>query len=152
MVKLGSARAGRRRRSAVAMAVVLLLGAALAACREPADAPASPLAEDPMASWLTDDLELVSERVGEAEDADRTVTGKPVYATLTRVLRIVDGSAEDALAAGVEAADAAGWAARFERAGGFTGEKTIDGHLGVLTLALTTVDGEERLFLKITRQ
>lgn len=135
-----------RRASALVLAAVLVT--ALAACGGSDDEPANPLAEDPMASWSPDSLEVVSERVGDEQRT--TLTGKPIYATVTRVFRVVEGSPQDALAEASTAAEDAGWGARFERSSGWTGEKSIDGETGVLTLALSTVGGEEQLFLKMS--
>lgn len=135
-----------RRASALVVAAVLVT--ALAACGGAEEEPANPLTEDPMGSWLPDSVEVVSERTGDAQRT--TLTGKPIYATVTRVFRVVEGTPQDALAQAAAAAEDAGWTARFERSSGWTGEKSIDGETGVLTLALSTVDGEEQLFLKIT--
>ncbi len=135
-------------RRAGALVAAALLVTALAACGGTDEEPANPLPQDPMASWLPDNLEVVSERTGDEQRT--TLTGKPIYDTVTRVFRVVEGSSQDALAEAATAAEAAGWTARFERSSGWTGEKSIDGETGVLTLALSTVGGEEQLFLKMS--
>jgi hypothetical protein len=137
-------------RRAAATVAVLVSALALAGCGNDGDAESQALKDDPMGSWAPDSLELVSERVSGADDD--TLTGKPVRATVSRIFRITEGTPDEALAGGVAEAERAGWERQRLGRTGYTARKTITDKLGVLTLALSETDGEERLSVLMTMQ
>lgn len=147
---MGTRRSGRclcRALRGVAGLVALL--PFLGGCGDPE--PLRALQAEPLATQEFRGLELVDEITQDAESV--TVTGKPVYARVTRIFRFTgEGTPEELVDLIAEQASEDGWSGDRFKDTGFVWFKKIDGRQGDLNVTVAPHNGEDHLYLYLRIQ